>query len=300
MTTPPMNAEQLRLAINLRLGLLGCSPVSGSTGADFTSVAAPLFAQQREITRRLTHQLPPVDERIQHFLNTYLVETGPAPRLPARTFVLDQAGLARELSLPADGDTVDSPLLKSYRLHNGVLHNPANDRRTTQGVFHVAEGGLPIPDDKLAVPVPTFARMLGLPLRHPPELLRLPYTANQKNPAECIVSLMLRPLVVPAVPGFIACQPVGYHTPADHLDFTSLEAFPLALDPHQLPRAAMADYAREAQALGVNYIGSCCGSVACHVRAMADALGKPGGIQRDWRSATGKPMSAVEYYEKRG
>ena len=45
--------------------------------------------------------------------------------------------------------------------------------------------------------------MLGIALHHPPELLRLPYTATQKNPAECIVSLMLRPLVVPAVPGFI-------------------------------------------------------------------------------------------------
>jgi hypothetical protein len=195
--------EQLRLAINLRLGLLGCIPVADAAGADLTGVAAPLFAQQREIARRLTHQLPPVDERIQHFLNTYLSETGPAPRLPARTFVLDQPGLARELSLPANGDTVDSPLLKSYRLHNGVLHNPASDRRTTQGVFHIAEGGLPVPDDKLAVPKLTFSRMLGLALRHPPELLRLPYTAGQSSPAECIVSLLLRPLVVPAVPGFI-------------------------------------------------------------------------------------------------
>jgi phosphoenolpyruvate carboxykinase (diphosphate) len=203
MTNHALSPEQLRLAINLRLGLLGCAPVANADGDDLSGVAAPLFAQQREIARRLTHQLSPVDERIQHFLNTYLAETGPAPRLPARTFVLDQPGLARELSLPADGDTVDSPLLKSFRLHNGVLHNPANDRRTTQGVFHIAEGGLPVPDDKLAVPKLTFSRMLGVALHHPPELLRLPYTATQKNPAECIVSLMLRPLVVPAVPGFI-------------------------------------------------------------------------------------------------
>lgn len=204
MTTNTLTPEQLRLAINLRLGLLGCAPVADSAGGDdLTGVAAPLFAQQREIARRLTHQLSPVDERIQHFLNTYLSETGPAPRLPARTFVLDQPGLARELSLPAGGDTVDSPLLKSFRLHNGVLHNPASDRRTTQGVFHIAEGGLPVPDDKLAVPKVAFSRMLGLALKHPPELLRLPYTATQANPAECIVSLMLRPLVVPAVPGFI-------------------------------------------------------------------------------------------------
>src|SRR5690606_4970127 len=116
----------------------------------------------REITRRLSHQFSPIDERIQHFLNAYLADIGPAPRLPARTFVLDQPGLARELSLPADGDTVDSPLLKSFRLHNGVLHNPASDRRTTQGVFHITEGGLPVPDAKPAVPKATFARMLDL------------------------------------------------------------------------------------------------------------------------------------------
>jgi betaine-homocysteine S-methyltransferase len=36
----------------------------------------------------------------------------------------------------------------------------------------------------------------------------------------------------------------------------------------------MGTYATRAQALGINYIGSCCGSVAHHVRAMAEALGR--------------------------
>ena len=36
----------------------------------------------------------------------------------------------------------------------------------------------------------------------------------------------------------------------------------------------MAAYARRAREMGVNYIGSCCGSVAHHVRAMAEALGR--------------------------
>ncbi|CAM3021984.1 hypothetical protein [Rariglobus hedericola] len=199
----PLSPEKLRLAINLRLGMLGCASAGGDDEVDMAGIAAPLFAQQRELSRRLAQQLPPVDERIQHFLNTYLAETGPAPRLPSRTFILDRPGIARELSLPVDGDTVDSPLLKSYRLQNGVLHNPANDRRTTQGVFHIAEGGLPVPDDKLAVPKLTFSRLLDLAVRHPADLLRLPYTAGRPSPAECIVSLLLRPLVVPAVPGFI-------------------------------------------------------------------------------------------------
>ena len=84
-----------------------------------------------------------------------------------------------------------------------MLHNPSNDRRTTQGVFHVAEGGLPVPDDKLSVPKPVFARLLQLALQPPAGLLRLPFTASQEEQAECFVSLMLRPVVCPAVPGFI-------------------------------------------------------------------------------------------------
>ena len=40
-------------------------------------------------------------------------------------------GLARELSLPAGDDAFTSSMLKSYRLRNGVLHNPKADRRTT-------------------------------------------------------------------------------------------------------------------------------------------------------------------------
>jgi hypothetical protein len=83
------------------------------------------------------------------------------------------------------------------------LHNPANDRRTTQGVFHVAEGGLPIPDDKLAVPKAVFSRLLAYALRPSRELQRLPFTAGKSEQAECFVSLLLRPLVCPAVTGFI-------------------------------------------------------------------------------------------------
>ena len=83
-----------------------------------------------------------------------------------------------------------------------MLHNPRSDRRTTQGIFHVTEGGLPIPDDKLGVPKITFAKMLALALNPPRELMTLPFTATQPKPAECLVSLLLRPLVCPEVPGF--------------------------------------------------------------------------------------------------
>jgi betaine-homocysteine S-methyltransferase len=102
-----------------------------------------------------------------------------------------------------------------------------------------------------------------------------------------------------AVPGFIACQPVAYRTPAHQHDFTALPEFPLGLDPLQLNREEMAHFAREARDMGIQFIGSCCGSVACHVRAMAEALGKRSTDEREWRSQTGKAMSAKEYYEEK-
>jgi hypothetical protein len=61
----------------------------------------------------------------------------------------------------------------------------------------------------------------------------------------------------------------------------------------------MADYARRARDIGVNFIGSCCGSVASHVREMALALGKREAEARPWRLDYGKPMSAYEYYDHR-
>ena len=57
----------------------------------------------------------------------------------------------------------------------------------------------------------------------------------------------------------------------------------------------MGAYAAEAKSLGINYIGSCCGSVPIHVREMARALGKA-PANRAWRVDYNKPMSAYEFY----
>ena len=67
-----------------------------------------------------------------------------------------------------------------------------------------------------------------------------------------------------------------------------------------LPRGELARFAADARQAGVRYIGSCCGSVAEHVREMAKALGKLPEHERAWRSETGKAMSAYEYYEAKG
>ena len=99
-----------------------------------------------------------------------------------------------------------------------------------------------------------------------------------------------------AVSGYLACQPVAYRTPKEKPDFTSLPEFPLGLDPLQLTRKEMGDYALRARDIGINYIGSCCGSVAIHVREMARVLGKLQEDGRIWKKGGEKPMSAYEYY----
>ncbi len=193
-------SDVLLESINLRLAMTGC-PTFGSRGR-LPGLTGPMFSRQMETMRLLANYLCPVDWRIDHFLRDYLYDTGLTIKLPTRTFVLDSPGLARLLSLPPDRDEFVSNILHSYRVRQGVLHNPTNDRRTTQGVFHVTEGGLPVPDDKMSVPKPVFARLLQAALQPPSELLRLPFTSSQKDQAECFVSLLLRPIVCPEVPGF--------------------------------------------------------------------------------------------------
>src|SRR2546430_3548030 len=109
---------------------------------------------------------------------------------------------------------------------------------------------------------------------------------------------LLRPMqeMRKAVSGYLACQPVAYRTPKESPDFTSLPEFPTALDPLQLTRTEMGEYATHARQIGINYIGACCGAVASHIREMARALGKVPVDTRVWKKEVGKPMSAYEYY----
>ncbi|MCF7764664.1 MAG: hypothetical protein K9N62_13420 [Verrucomicrobia bacterium] len=188
--------------INLKLAALGCPIVANRSDANFQEMAAALLSHYRETHRLLADYLCPVDRRIQNFLDNHLREAGGAPPLPGRTFILDYPGLARVLSIPFDGDHFTSDIIHSYRVKQGVLHNPKSDRRTTKGIFHIAEGGLPIPHDKCAVPKEVFGRILRRALNPPHEMMRLPFTSNQEEHAECWASLLLRPIVCPEVPEF--------------------------------------------------------------------------------------------------
>lgn len=186
--------------INLKLAALG-QPISHSTAdSEFLKIAGPLLRNYYQKDQLLGDRLCPADARIQAFLDAYLGDICPggAARLPVNTFVLDREGIARVLSLAPSCDHFSSPCLDSYRVEQGVLHNPASDRRSTQGLFQIADGGLPVPADKAEVPRLAFARLWAAAFEPPAGLLTLPFTSDQSEQARCFVSLLLRPLVCPA------------------------------------------------------------------------------------------------------
>ncbi|MCT3010458.1 hypothetical protein EFN05_00015, partial [Propionibacterium freudenreichii] len=187
--------RQINAAINLRLSLLGLPHPDSNAESPDAILVEPLLARQRELSRRLKDRLSAPDLRIQRFLDDYLADCDEHPQLPRTTLVLDEPGLARGLSLPVDGDEFHSDIVASYRLVNGVLHNPKHDRRTTAGVFHISTGGLPIPQDKVEVDKNVYARILARAFQAPDEELALPYTANLPEQAHCWASLLMRPTV---------------------------------------------------------------------------------------------------------
>lgn len=195
--------QKLHLYINLKLASCGQPTCLQGESVDFMATADDMLRSFVEKSRQLISHHYPVDQRIQDFIDSYLadLELESIPSLPTLTFELDRHGIARELSLPVGKDTFKSDCVSSYRVKQGVLHNPASDKRTTAGSFHITAGGLPVPGDKKEVPKQAFAIMLQHALHPPKEMKVIPYTANEETPAYMFTSLMLRPVVCPAIPG---------------------------------------------------------------------------------------------------
>jgi len=196
--------------INLQLAALG-QPLFHDNEDDELKLCNPKFMELtngliksfREKSRLLSDHLSPVDSRIQDFMNDYLkdVKMDKPFALPNNTLVLTQKGHARELSLPPNGNTFESENITSYRIKQGILNNPLNDKRTTKGTFHIVEGNLPVPLDKKEVPKAAFAHFLNVAFSPSEELKTLPFTSNQKNKAKSMVSLLMRPMVCPEAKG---------------------------------------------------------------------------------------------------
>lgn len=195
--------EYIHQYIKLRLESLGLLDDSDIDNDYFFKLAKGLISNYKERSRSQPATLCAVDQRIQNFIDSYFADVNEKPSLaiPTNTFTLDFYGIAREMSLPDNRDEYFSDYISSYRVKQGVLHNPRNDRRTTKGVFHIAEGGLPIPDDKKSVPKLTAAMLLSKAMNEKGDIMSIPFTMNSSKKANCFVSLLLRPIVVPEVEG---------------------------------------------------------------------------------------------------
>jgi betaine-homocysteine S-methyltransferase len=88
-----------------------------------------------------------------------------------------------------------------------------------------------------------------------------------------------------AVSCHVAALPVPFRTTVAEPTFSGLtdpgfpdvpsgRHFPTALEPLTCNRYEIADFGRTALALGVRYLGVCCGAGPHHVRALAEALGR--------------------------
>ncbi len=189
--------------LNIKLRSRGYPIFGDEKDYPFLQMGGSLLQSVAEKNRLLKEHLCPVDQRIQDYVTELFEGLGLVDRkwVPTDSLTLEHHGMARALSLPPDSDSFESNIVSTYRVKQGVLNNPASDRRTTKGVFHVAEGGLPIPADKRAVPLPVFANLLEKALDPPEDLLELPFTSTQEDKARLFVSIMLRPVVQPGVDG---------------------------------------------------------------------------------------------------
>ncbi|TLQ01420.1 homocysteine S-methyltransferase family protein [Nesterenkonia salmonea] len=83
----------------------------------------------------------------------------------------------------------------------------------------------------------------------------------------------------------VAALPIPYRTTTQEPTFFNLSdvrasvpsphgrTFPTALDPLMMNRYEVGAFAREAYALGINYLGVCCGASPMHIREVAEAVG---------------------------
>lgn len=205
---PITNSEDRIKYINFKLASLGLptyhpEEASHAAGSYFIELFDDIIKDYKEKNRRVNSDEIGINQRINKFLNEYFSESNEELKVIDDTFTLDHYGLARELSLSPDSDEFINEYISSYRIKQGILNNPQKDRRTTKGSFHVVEGGLKVPYDKKAVPKQAFVKLYQAAITPPDELKILPFTSNQKEKAKTFVSLLVKPTVLPEVPGII-------------------------------------------------------------------------------------------------
>lgn len=230
----PLNSREDRIRyINFKLSAMDL-PIATKDGKDLGQESDDTYLidlleefveNYKEKTRLLDSEEVGINRRINNCFRSFFGDTDSTPKVIDPSLSLDRYGLARELSLPIGGHTYKNEYLTSYKIKGGILHNPKHDRRTTEGSFHIAEGGLPIPFDKKAVPLDTFKKLYWLALNPPEDLMVLPFTSEQDKPAKTFVSLLTKPAVSPRVKDLLngKTMEILYVAPGgfvSNLDFT--------------------------------------------------------------------------------
>lgn len=121
-----IDPRQLRLNhISLQLAAMG-HRCDLHEGHHFLSIADSLLKNYSQHRRLLADYRCPADRRIQDFLCAYLQRNGieEPVSLPGETFILNQRGLARELSLPLNENAYYSERVESYRTTRGTAQSP--------------------------------------------------------------------------------------------------------------------------------------------------------------------------------
>lgn len=197
--------------INLKLSAMGLN----IAGCDDDRLQNRLYAITDKFISNYTARaelfpdiLCPADERIQGFLTRYFADVNNVNDvndvvLPSVSLSLDTYGIARELSVAKGDSEYKSKYLSSYRIKQGILNNPTKDKRTTEGVFHIAEGGLPIPYDKKAVPKNVAKYILSKGFSEQGEIMELPYLSRVGGANKTYVSLLIKPRICPSVKGLL-------------------------------------------------------------------------------------------------
>ena len=172
-TTHMATEAELVQYIDLKLAALG-HPTARLADGDFLAIARPLLRNYPPERFDAGQSAVPGGPAHSEFPGQLFEEmcARTAPRnCPANTFRAGsgRAG-ARDVAAAARRHFHFAVSEQSYRVPQGILHNPKSDRRTTQGIFHIVEGGLPVPADKQAVPKQTFAALLAAAFKPPARL----------------------------------------------------------------------------------------------------------------------------------
>jgi betaine-homocysteine S-methyltransferase len=97
----------------------------------------------------------------------------------------------------------------------------------------------------------------------------LPLIEEVRASVKCHVAALPVPYrTTPAEPTFLALTDPACSVIPDR------RPFPAALDPFYCNRYEIAEFGRAAYALGVRYLGVCCGAGPHHIRSLAEALGR--------------------------